>query len=235
MIEVQNLEKSFKTRAGETFVLRRIELAIGEGEFVTVMGPSGAGKSTLLSILGMLDHSWSGEFRFLGNAVHAMKPKDRIELNKKYVGFVFQQYHLLDNLTVAENLDIPLSYRNVKGSQRAAMVADTLDRFQIVGKKDLFPSQLSGGQQQLVGVARALIASPKLILADEPTGNLHSDQGREIMRLFQKLNEEGTTIVQVTHSEENARYGERIVRLRDGWIEGEEKVRDRIGLESAAR
>ncbi|HKD12254.1 MAG TPA: ABC transporter ATP-binding protein [Thermoanaerobaculia bacterium] len=235
MIEVQNLEKSFKTRAGETFVLRRIELVIDEGEFVTVMGPSGAGKSTLLSILGMLDHSWSGEFRFLGEAVHAMKPKDRIELNKKYVGFVFQQYHLLDNLTVAENLDIPLSYRNVKGSQRAAMVADTLDRFQIVGKKDLFPSQLSGGQQQLVGVARALIAHPKLILADEPTGNLHSDQGREIMRLFQKLNEEGTTIVQVTHSEENARYGERIVRLRDGWIEGEEKVRDRIGLESAAR
>ncbi|HMF10582.1 MAG TPA: ABC transporter ATP-binding protein [Thermoanaerobaculia bacterium] len=235
MIEVQNLEKSFKTRAGETFVLRRIELAIEEGEFVTVMGPSGAGKSTLLSILGMLDHSWSGEFRFLGSAVHTMKPKDRIELNKKYVGFVFQQYHLLDNLTVAENLDIPLSYRNVKGSQRAAMVADTLDRFQIVGKKDLFPNQLSGGQQQLVGVARALIAHPKLILADEPTGNLHSDQGREIMRLFQKLNEEGTTIVQVTHSEENARYGQRIVRLRDGWIEGEEKVRDRIGLESAAR
>jgi len=235
MIEVQNLEKSFRTRAGETFVLRRIELAIAEGEFVTVMGPSGAGKSTLLSILGMLDHSWSGEFRFLGSAVHTMKPKDRIELNKKYVGFVFQQYHLLDNLTVAENLDIPLSYRNVKGSQRAAMVADTLDRFQIVGKKDLFPNQLSGGQQQLVGVARALIAHPKLILADEPTGNLHSDQGREIMRLFQKLNEEGTTIVQVTHSEENARYGQRIVRLRDGWIDGEEKVRDRIGLESAAR
>jgi len=235
MIEVQNLEKSFRTRAGETFVLRRIELAIAEGEFVTVMGPSGAGKSTLLSILGMLDHSWSGEFRFLGSAVHTMKPKDRIELNKKYVGFVFQQYHLLDNLTVAENLDIPLSYRNVKGSQRAAMVADTLDRFQIVGKKDLFPNQLSGGQQQLVGVARALIAHPKLILADEPTGNLHSDQGREIMRLFQKLNEEETTIVQVTHSEENARYGQRIVRLRDGWIDGEEKVRDRIGLESAAR
>jgi putative ABC transport system ATP-binding protein len=233
MIEVQNLEKSFKTRAGETFVLRRIELKIAEGEFVTVMGPSGAGKSTLLSILGMLDHSWSGEFRFLEHAVHAMKPRDRIELNKKYVGFVFQQYHLLDNLTVAENLDIPLSYRNVKGSQRAAMVADTLDRFQIVGKKDLFPSQLSGGQQQLVGVARALIANPKLILADEPTGNLHSDQGREIMRLFQRLNEEGTTIIQVTHSEENARYGERIVRLRDGWIEGVEKVRERIGAGAA--
>ncbi len=147
-----------------------------------------------------------------------MKPRERIELNKKYVGFVFQQYHLLDNLTVAENLDIPLSYRNVKGSERAAIVADTLDRFQIVGKKDLFPNQLSGGQQQLVGVARALIAKPKLLLADEPTGNLHSDQGREIMRLFKKLNDEGMTIVQVTHSEENATYGNRIVRLRDGWI-----------------
>ncbi len=182
------------------------------------MGPSGAGKSTLLAILGMLDHDWKGEFRFLDHEVHAMKPRDRIELNKKHVGFVFQQYHLLDNLTVAENLDIPLSYRNVKGSERAAIVADTLDRFQIVGKKDLFPNQLSGGQQQLVGVARALIAKPRLLLADEPTGNLHSDQGREIMRLFKKLNDEGTTIVQVTHSEENATYGNRIVRLRDGWI-----------------
>ena len=147
-----------------------------------------------------------------------MKPRERIELNKKYVGFVFQQYHLLDNLTVAENLDIPLSYRNVKGSERAAIVADTLDRFQIVGKKDLFPNQLSGGQQQLVGVARALIAKPKLLLADEPTGNLHTDQGREIMRLFKTLNAEGMTIIQVTHSEENASYGDRIVRLRDGWI-----------------
>ena len=163
-----------------------------------------------------------------------MKPRERGELNKKYVGFVFQQYHLLDNLTVAENLDIPLSYRNVKGSERAAIVADTLDRFQIVGKKDLFPNQLSGGQQQLVGVARALIAKPKLLLADEPTGNLHSDQGREIMRLFKKLNDEGMTIVQVTHSEENARYGHRIVRLRDGWISGEEKVADRIGAEASA-
>ncbi len=182
------------------------------------MGPSGAGKSTLLSILGMLDHDWSGGYRLLEHEVHTLKPRERIELNKKYVGFVFQQYHLLDNLTVAENLDIPLSYRNVKGSERASIVADTLDRFQIVGKKDLFPNQLSGGQQQLVGVARALIAKPKLLLADEPTGNLHSDQGREIMRLFKKLNDEGTTIVQVTHSEENATYGHRIVRLRDGWI-----------------
>ena len=234
MIELKNLEKAFETRAGQTFVLRRIDLKIEPGEFVTIMGPSGAGKTTLLSILGMLDHAWTGEFRFFDNAVHAMKPKDRIELNKKHIGFVFQQYHLLDDLTVAENLDIPLSYRNIKGSERAALVADTLDRFQIVGKKDLFPTQLSGGQQQLVGVARALIANPKLLLADEPTGNLHSDQGREIMRLFQKLNDEGTTIVQVTHSEENARYGHRIVRLRDGWVVGEDVVKDRIGAPAGA-
>jgi putative ABC transport system ATP-binding protein len=218
MIQLTGVEKAVATRAGQTFLLRRIDLTIAEGEFVTIMGPSGAGKSTLLSILGMLDHDWSGEYRLLEHDVHRLKPRERIELNKKYVGFVFQQYHLLDNLTVAENLDIPLSYRNVKGSERASTVADTLDRFQIVGKKDLFPNQLSGGQQQLVGVARALIAKPKLLLADEPTGNLHSDQGREIMRLFKKLNDEGTTIVQVTHSEENATYGNRIVRLRDGWI-----------------
>jgi putative ABC transport system ATP-binding protein len=219
VITLKNLEKSYATRAGESFVLRRVDLTIAQGEFVTIMGPSGAGKSTLLAILGMLDHDWKGEYRLFEHDVHALKARDRIELNKKHVGFVFQQYHLLDNLTVAENLDIPLSYRNVKGSERAAMVADTLDRFHIVGKKDLFPNQLSGGQQQLVGVARALIAKPKLLLADEPTGNLHSDQGREIMRLFKKLNEEGTTIIQVTHSEENATYGNRIVRLRDGWIE----------------
>jgi ABC-type lipoprotein export system ATPase subunit len=219
MIQLSNLEKSYSSRAGETFVLRRVALTIGAGEFVTIMGPSGAGKSTLLAILGMLDHDWRGEYRFLDQDVHRLKPKERIELNKKNVGFVFQQYHLLDNLTVAENLDIPLSYRNVKASERASTVADTLDRFQIVGKKDLFPNQLSGGQQQLVGVARALIAKPKLLLADEPTGNLHSDQGREIMRLFKKLNDEGMTIVQVTHSEENASYGHRIIRLRDGWVE----------------
>ena len=234
MIELKNIEKCFVTKAGQTFVLRRINLKIEQGEFVTVMGPSGAGKSTLLSILGMLDHSWTGEYRLLEHPVHKLKPKERIDLNKRYVGFVFQQYHLLDNLTVAENLDIPLSYRNVKGSERAATVADTLDRFQIVGKKDLYPSQLSGGQQQLVGVARALVAKPKLLLADEPTGNLHSDQGREIMRLFQRLNDEGTTIVQVTHSEENARYGERIIRLHDGWIAGEERVTDRIGIEAGS-
>ena len=234
MIELRSVEKSYDTKAGQTFVLRRINLKIEEGEFVTVMGPSGAGKSTLLSMLGMLDHAWTGEYRLLEHTVHKLKPKDRIELNKKYIGFVFQQYHLLDNLTVAENIDIPLSYRNVKGSERAASVADTLDRFQIVGKKDLYPSQLSGGQQQLVGVARALVAKPRLLLADEPTGNLHSDQGREIMRLFQKLNDEGMTIIQVTHSEENARYGHRIVRLRDGWISGDEKVEDRIGAAMTA-
>jgi len=229
MIVLRNVEKYFEHGPTKTFVLRRINAEIKEGEFVSIMGPSGAGKSTLLSILGMLDHAWTGEYRLLENAVHGLRPKDRIELNKKYIGFVFQQYHLLDNLTVAENIDIPLSYRNVRGSERAATVADTLDRFQIVGKKDLYPSQLSGGQQQLVGVARALVAKPRLLLADEPTGNLHSDQGREIMRLFQKLNDEGMTIVQVTHSEENARYGHRIVRLRDGWIAGDEKVADRIG------
>lgn len=186
---------------------------------MTIMGPSGAGKSTLLGILGLYDHLWEGEFVFLGDAVHRLSPKDRAKLNKAFVGFVFQQFHLLDDLTVAENLDIPLSYRNIPKSERQAAVADALDRFNIVGKKDLFPSQLSGGQQQLVAVARAIIAKPKLLLADEPTGNLHSDQGREIMELFKKLNEQGTTIVQVTHSEANAAYGRRIIRLKDGWME----------------
>ena len=177
-----------------------------------------AGKSTLLSILGMLDGAWTGEFEFMGHQVHRMKPKDRVELNKKYIGFVFQSYHLIDNLTVYENLDIPLSYRNVKGSERASIVCDALDRFHIVGKRDLYPSQLSGGQQQLVAVARAVIANPKLILADEPTGNLHSGQGKEIMDLFNKLNEEGTTIVQVTHSEANAARSHRVIQLADGWV-----------------
>jgi len=222
LIELKNLEKSVASRAGRTWLLRRVSLAIDEGEFVTVMGPSGAGKSTLLSILGLLDAEFEGEYRLSGEEIHALAPKPRHELQKRTVGFVFQQYHLLDDLTVAENLDIPLSYRNIKGSERASLVADTLDRFQIVGKKDLFPSQLSGGQQQLVGVARALIANPQLLLADEPTGNLHSEQGREVMRLFRDLNAKGTTIVQVTHSEENAAYGRRIVRLRDGWIVADE-------------
>jgi putative ABC transport system ATP-binding protein len=218
MIELSRVEKFYPTGPTKTWVLRQIDLRIDEGEFVSIMGPSGSGKTTLLSIMGMLDADWSGEYRFLGEPIHLLKTKQRAEIAKKNVGFVFQQYHLLDNLTVRENLDVPLSYRNVKGSERAAMVADMLDRFQIVGKKDLFPTQLSGGQQQLVGVARALIANPKLILADEPTGNLHSDQGREIMELFRKLNAAGTTIVQVTHSESNAAYGNRIVRLKDGWL-----------------
>jgi ABC-type lipoprotein export system ATPase subunit len=221
MIELRNLEKYYDTGAGKTFVLRRISLDIKQGDFVTIMGPSGAGKSTLLAILGMLDSNWQGEFYFLSEAVHRMKPKDRVELNKRYIGFVFQQYHLLDSLTVYENLDIPLSYRNIKRSERQAIVADTLDRFQIVGKKDLYPNQLSGGQQQLVAVARAVIANPRLILADEPTGNLHSSQGKEIMELFKKLNDEGTTIVQVTHSEMNASYGNKLINLFDGWMKSE--------------
>jgi len=221
MIELRNLEKFYETGAGKTFVLRRISLDIKQGDFVTIMGPSGAGKSTLLAILGMLDSNWQGEFFFLSDPVHKMKPKDRVELNKRYIGFVFQQYHLLDNLTVYENLDIPLSYRNIKRAERQSIVADTLDRFQIVGKKDLYPNQLSGGQQQLVAVARAVIANPRLILADEPTGNLHSSQGKEIMELFKKLNDEGTTIIQVTHSEVNASYGNKLINLFDGWLKSE--------------
>jgi len=218
MIELANVEKFYPTGPSKTYVLRQINLKVDEGEFVSIMGPSGSGKTTLLSILGMLDADWTGEYRFLGEPIHAMKQKQRAEIAKQNIGFVFQQYHLLDNLTVKENLDVPLSYRNVKSSERSATVADMLDRFQIVGKKDLFPTQLSGGQQQLVGVARALIAKPRLILADEPTGNLHSDQGREIMQLFKKLNSAGTTIIQVTHSEANAAFGNRIVKLKDGWM-----------------
>jgi putative ABC transport system ATP-binding protein len=218
MIQLRDIEKCFKTKAGFAYVLRQITLDIAEGEFITIMGPSGAGKSTLLGILGMYDHAWEGEFIFSEQPVHRLKPKDRAVLNKRFVGFVFQQFHLLDDLTVEENLDIPLSYRDVKRSERQSLVADVLDRFNIVAKKDLFPSQLSGGQQQLVAVARAMIAKPKLLLADEPTGNLHTEQGREIMELFKKLNQEGTTIVQVTHSEINAAYGHRIIRLKDGWL-----------------
>ena len=218
MIQLRNLEKSYPSGYGRTFVLRRIDMDIKEGEFVTIMGPSGAGKSTLLSILGMLDGAWTGEFYFLDHAVHKLNNKQRVELNKRYIGFVFQSYHLLDNLTVYENLDIPLSYRDIKASERSGTVCDALDRFHMVGKKDLYPSQLSGGQQQLVAVARAVIADPKLILADEPTGNLHSAQGKEIMDWFKRLNEAGTTIVQVTHSETNAAYGNRIIRLADGWL-----------------
>lgn len=219
MIQLRNLERSYPTRAGQTYVLRQINLDIADGEFITIMGPSGAGKSTLLSILGFYDHSWSGEFHFRDQPVHLLAAKERAALNKRHVGFVFQQFHLLDDLTVAENLEVPLGYRDFKKSERQALVADTLDRFGIVGKKDLFPSQLSGGQQQLVAVARAIIAKPALLLADEPTGNLHTDQGRAIMELFRKLNAEGVTIVQVTHNKEWAAYGHRIIQLRDGWME----------------
>src|SRR5262245_37295147 len=218
MIKLRNLEKSLKTKSGPLYLLRQINLDIEEGGFVTIMGPSGAGKSTLLSIIGMYDNAWEGEYYLQGQPIHKLSGKERAALNKRHVGFVFQQFHLLDDLTVAENLDIPLSYRDVKRSERQALVADTLDRFGIVGKKDLFPNQLSGGQQQLVAVARAIIAKPSLILADEPTGNLHTDQGREIMELFKKLNGDGTTIIQVTHSETNAAYGNRVVKLRDGWV-----------------
>ena len=218
MIQLSNVEKFFQTGPTRTWVLRQITLSIGEGEFVTIMGPSGAGKSTLLGILGMLDAGWSGSYEFQGFPVHQLKAKQRAELNRQSIGFVFQQYHLIDDLTVYENIETPLSYRDVPRGERQAMVADILDRFQIVGKKDLYPNQLSGGQQQLVGVARAVVAKPKLILADEPTGNLHSAQAREIMELFRNLNREGTTIVQVTHSEENAKYSNRIVQLKDGWM-----------------
>src|SRR5688572_9615031 len=219
MIRLRGVEKRFRTKAGFTYVLRQIDLDIAQGDFITIMGPSGAGKSTLLGILGLYDHSWEGEFEFLGHGVHRLGSTDRAMLNKRYVGFVFQQFHLLEDLTVAENLDIPLSYRNVPKGERQGMVADVLDRFGIVAKKDLFPNQLSGGQQQLVAVARAVISKPALLLADEPTGNLHTDQGREIMDLFKRLNQQGTTIVQVTHNEAWAAYGQRIIRLKDGWME----------------
>jgi ABC-type lipoprotein export system ATPase subunit len=218
MIELRGVDRWHEQGGQRVYVLRRIDLTVKEGDFISIMGPSGAGKSTLLHILGMHDSAYSGEYHFLDNAVHKLKPKERLDLQRRTIGFVFQSYHLLDDLTVYENLEIPLSYRDVKKSERQALVADTLDRFGIVGKKDLYPNQLSGGQQQLVGVARALIAKPKVILADEPTGNLHSDQGREIMELFKTLNEAGTTIVQVTHSETNASYGNRVVKLRDGWV-----------------
>ena len=218
MIKLQGLEKSFPTGPTRTYVLRNIELTIEEGEFVSIMGPSGAGKSTLLHILGMHDAAFTGSYLFKGIEVGTLSPKKRLDLQRESIGFVFQRYHLLDDLTVAENLDVPLSYRNVARKERQAKVADVLDKFNIVGKKDLYPTQLSGGQQQLVGVARAMIANPSIILADEPTGNLHSEQGREIMRLFRELNAKGTTIVQVTHSEENASAGNRVIRLHDGWI-----------------
>jgi ABC-type lipoprotein export system ATPase subunit len=219
VVSLRNVEKAHKAGASINYVLRRISFDVTAGEFVSIMGPSGAGKSTLLAILGMLDVSFAGEYHFQGRPVHALDTKRRQALARENIGFVFQQYHLLDELTVAENLAVPLDYRGVGKSERTARVADTLDRFGIVGKKDLYPSQLSGGQQQLVGIARAVIGEPSLILADEPTGNLHSAQAREIMELFSRLNQAGTTIVQVTHSDENARYGRRTINLKDGWME----------------
>jgi putative ABC transport system ATP-binding protein len=218
LITTKRIEKTVASGATTTWVLRGIDLDIRSGEFVSIIGPSGAGKSTLLHILGLHDADWRGEYVLCGERVDALNHAKRAELQKRTIGFVFQSYHLIDDLTVAENLEVPLTYRNMKKAQRQALVADTLDRFGIVGKKDLFPSQLSGGQQQLVGVARAIIANPTVILADEPTGNLHSDHAREIMELFRTLNRRGTTIVQVTHSEENARSGDRVIQLKDGWL-----------------
>jgi ABC-type lipoprotein export system ATPase subunit len=219
MIQLKHLERSYKTPAGQTWVLRRVNLEIREGEFITVMGP--AGKSSLLNVLALLDDAWEGEYWFREEAVHDLKRKQRAELAKRNVGMVFQSYHLLDDLTVQENIDLPLSYKDIPRKERQSLVADTLDRFQIVAKKDLYPSQLSGGQQQLVGIARAVIHKPALLLADEPTGNLHSTQAKEIMELFRDLNQQGTTIVQVTHSEANAAYGSRTIQLRDGWMVGD--------------
>ena len=219
MLELKHIYKWVNTGNNRTFILKDINLSIKEGEFISIMGPSGSGKSTLLNVIGMLDEFNEGEYNFLHESVHKMKEKQRSGLYKQYIGFVFQAYHLIDELTVYENIETPLIYQDVKGSERRALVADMLDRFQIVGKKDLFPAQLSGGQQQLVGIARALIAKPKLLLADEPTGNLNSKQGEEIMELFKQLNDEGVTIIQVTHSEKNAGYGKRVIHLLDGMVE----------------
>src|SRR6202045_2882018 len=221
MIQLKNIERSYKAGSGQSWVLRRINLEIRDGQFVTFMGPSGAGKSSLLNILALLDDAWQGEYWFRDQAVHEMKRKQRAELAKRNIGMVFQSYHLLDDLTVQENIDLPLSYKDIPRRERQSLVADTLDRFQIVAKKDFYPSQLSGGQQQLVGIARAVIHKPSLLLADEPTGNLHSGQAKEIMELFRDLNQKGTTIVQVTHSEANAAYGKRTIQLRDGWLVGD--------------
>ena len=218
MLELKGIYKWVNTGVNRTFILKDVDLSVKQGEFISIMGPSGSGKSTLLNIVGMLDDFNEGEYHFMHESVHKLKEKQRSALYKQYIGFVFQAYHLIDELTVYENIETPLIYQNIKTSERKAMVADILDRFQIVGKKDLFPTQLSGGQQQLVGIARALIAKPKLILADEPTGNLNSKQGEEIMGLFKEMNNEGVTIIQVTHSEKNAGYGSRIVNLLDGMI-----------------
>lgn len=219
MLELKHISKWVNVGGKPTFLLKDINLTVTAGDFLSIMGPSGSGKSTLLHIIGMLDDANEGEYYFNGEAVHSMKEKQRSQLYKKQIGFVFQAYHLIDELTVYENIETPLIYQDIKSSERKAMVADILDRFQIVGKKDLFPTQLSGGQQQLVGIARALIAKPQLLLADEPTGNLNSKQGEDIMDLFKQLNKEGVTIIQVTHSEKNAGYGSHILNLLDGRID----------------
>ena len=219
LLELKNIFKWVTVGGTRTFILKDVNLKVNEGDFISVMGPSGSGKSSLLNVIGMLDDFNEGEYHFLHESVHKMKEKQRSALYKQYIGFVFQAYHLIDELTVYENIETPLIYQDIKSSERKAMVADMLDRFQIVGKKDLFPTQLSGGQQQLVGIARALIGKPRLILADEPTGNLNSKQGEEIMELFKQLNKEGVTIIQVTHSEKNAEYGSRIIHLLDGRVE----------------
>jgi ABC-type lipoprotein export system ATPase subunit len=223
MIKLRDIDKYIDSKYQRTFILKGIDLDIEQGEFVTIMGPSGAGKSTLMNIIGMLDEPSQGEFYFFDEPIHRMKERKRSELHKHHIGFVFQAYHLIDELTVYENIETPLLYKGVKSSERKSMVAEMLDRFQMVAKKDLFPEQLSGGQQQLVGVARALIGQPKLLLADEPTGNLHSDQAEEIMELFQKLNEEGMTILQVTHSKANAAYGKRTINLVDGAVDTDDR------------
>ncbi len=218
MLELKNIYKWYELRGGRSFILSDLNLTIAQGEFVSIMGPSGSGKSTLLHILGMIDEPSEGEYLFLGEAVNKLKEKYRNQMYREYIGFVFQAYHLIDELTVYENIEAPLLYRSIKSGERQALVADMLDRFNIVGKKDLFPNQLSGGQQQLVGIARALVTKPKLILADEPTGNLNSKQGEDIMAIFSQLHQEGVTIIQVTHSEKNAAYGTRIINLLDGRI-----------------
>lgn len=223
MIKLRDIDKYVDSKYQRTFILKGIDLDIEQGEFLTIMGPSGAGKSTLMNIIGMLDEPSQGEYYFFDDPIHRMKERKRSELHKHHIGFVFQAYHLIDELTVYENIETPLLYKGVKSKERKSMVAEMLDRFQMVAKKDLFPEQLSGGQQQLVGVARALIGEPKLLLADEPTGNLHSDQADDIMKLFQKLNEEGMTIVQVTHSKDNAAYGKRTINLVDGALESDER------------
>jgi len=225
MIKLQDIDKYIDSRFQRTFILKGIALEVQQGEFLTIMGPSGAGKSSLMNIIGMLDEPSAGEYYFFDEPVHKMKEKHKSEMHKNYIGFIFQAYHLIDELTVYENIETPLLYKGVNSNMRKSLVAEMLDRFNMVAKKDLFPEQLSGGQQQLVGIARAIVGEPKLLLADEPTGNLHSDQGRQIMDIFQKLNDEGITIIQVTHSEENAKRGKRIVRIADGAVAADEKVR----------